>query len=46
MVYQNAATFLAANPTMTSVEFQVEEYDTDNMHDNTTNNSRITFKTA
>jgi len=32
--------------TLTMVTWDSEEYDTDDMHDNVTNNSRITFKTA
>lgn len=32
--------------TITTLAFDSEAWDTDTMHDNTTNNSRITFKTA
>jgi hypothetical protein len=35
-----------ADNTNVTVDFGVEEFDTDNMHDNSTNNSRITFNTA
>jgi hypothetical protein len=32
--------------TLTNIDWDQETYDTDTMHDNTTNNSRITFTTA
>lgn len=35
-----------ANSTQTALAFNTETFDTDTMHDNSTNNSRITFKTA
>lgn len=34
------------NATLTAVAFDSEDYDTDNIHDNVTNNSRLTCKTA
>ena len=34
------------NTTMTAVQFDAESFDTDTMHDNSTNNTRITFTTA
>jgi len=34
------------NNTMTTINWNSELYDTDSMHDNVTDNSRITFKTA
>ena len=44
-VYANAAKAMVNN-TWTSVEFAAEVYDTDEMHNNVTNNSRITIGTA
>lgn len=41
---QNAATSIGT--TYTSIAFQTESFDTDTIHDNTTNNSRLTIKTA
>jgi len=35
-----------SNNTMTTINWNSELYDTDGMHDNSTNNSRITIKTA
>lgn len=43
-VYQNSGTSLTT--TYAALAFQVESFDTDTMHDNSTNNSRITIKTA
>jgi len=37
---------IIATATVTIVIWPAEEYDTDTMHDNTTNNSRMTIKTA
>ena len=35
-----------ANDTDTAINFDTERFDTDTMHDNSTNNTRITFTTA
>lgn len=43
-VYQTTTTSLST--TFASIAFGAENFDTDTMHDNTTNNSRITIKTA
>ena len=43
-VYAGGATTLST--TFASVAFNTENFDTDTMHDNSTNNSRITIKTA
>jgi hypothetical protein len=43
-VYQNTPTTLSTS--WVSCVFQLEEFDTDTMHDNSTNNTRITFITA
>lgn len=44
-VYHNAAQTLVNNTPLT-VAFNSERYDTNTMHDTSTNNSRITFNTA
>jgi len=44
-VYNNADVSIANNSS-TILAFNSESYDTDSMHDNTTNNSRVTIKTA
>lgn len=44
-VYHNAAQSIANN-TLTYLAFNSERFDTDTMHDNTTNNSRLTCNTA
>jgi hypothetical protein len=44
-VYHNA-TISVANATQTALSFNSEVWDTDSMHDTSTNNSRVTFKTA
>lgn len=44
-VYQNSATAWTGN-TWVSALFQLENFDTDTMHDTVTNTSRITIKTA
>jgi len=41
---QNAATSIGT--TFTTIAFQTEDFDTDTIHDNSTNNSRLTIKTA
>ena len=43
-VYAGGATSLST--TFASIAFNTENFDTDTMHDNSTNNSRITIKTA
>ena len=43
-VYQTTTTTLTS--TFTTLAFGAENFDTDTMHDNSTNNSRITIKTA
>ena len=43
-VYQTAATTLSTS--FTSLAMGAEDFDTDAMHDNSTNNTRITIKTA
>ena len=43
-VYAGTATNLST--TFASIAFNTENFDTDTMHDNSTNNSRITIKTA
>jgi hypothetical protein len=43
-VYQTGATTIGSSATL--VEFGAERFDTDTMHDNSTNPSRITFTTA
>jgi len=43
-VYQSTTTNLTT--TFASIAFGAENFDTDTMHDNSTNNSRITIKTA
>lgn len=45
-VYHNAAQSYANTATAVASAFNTERYDTDTMHDNVTNNSRITIKTA
>jgi len=44
-VYRTGAQTIA-NSTDTPVQFDNERFDTDSMHDNVTNNSRITFNTS
>lgn len=44
-VYNNANQSIA-NGTVTAIAFNSEAFDTDTMHDNVTNNTRITIKTA
>jgi hypothetical protein len=44
-VKQSSSTSLTQN-VGTVIAFQAEDFDTDTMHDNSTNNSRITIKTA
>ena len=44
-VTQSAGQSITAS-TLTALNFDTEAYDTDTMHDNVTNNSRITFTTA
>ena len=44
-VYQNAGTSLTQSA-WTTIAFAAEDFDTDTMHDNATNNSRITINTA
>jgi hypothetical protein len=44
-VYHSANQSIA-NATLTVVAFDSEDYDTDNIHDTSTNNSRLTCKTA
>ena len=44
-VFHNAAQSIANN-TVTALAFNSERFDTDGMHDNAVNNSRITFVTA
>jgi len=44
MVYQNAGT--TCDTSWVSLVFNVEDFDTDTMHDNSTNPTRITFTTA
>lgn len=41
-----ASTFTLTNNTENTIEFASEEYDTDTIHNNSTNNSRMTCKTA
>jgi hypothetical protein len=40
------ATQTITNNSAVAIQFQSEEFDTDVMHDNSTNNTRITIKTA
>jgi len=44
-VYANAVQAIP-NSSATAIDFAAETYDTDNMHDNVTNNSRITIASA
>lgn len=44
--YKSAAVQTLANNTLTAISLDAEVYDTDTMHDNSTNNSRLTCKTA
>lgn len=44
-VYQNAGTSISSGGSAI-IAFQAEDFDSDTMHDNATNNTRITFKTA
>ncbi len=41
-----SAAQVISNNTSTQINFNTEKYDTDSMHDNSTNPSRITFNTA
>lgn len=43
--YQSSPTSLTQNA-FTKITFNEEQFDTDSMHDNSTNNTRITFNTA
>lgn len=45
-VYQTSTTSLGPTPTWVSIAFGAEHFDTDTMHDNATNNTRITITTA
>jgi hypothetical protein len=45
-VFQNAGNTLTNSNTYYALNFQTESFDTNVMHDNNTNNSRITIKTA
>ena len=42
-VYKNGTNQSIANTTVTNITFQSEQFDTNSLHDNTTNNSRITI---
>jgi len=42
----DASTQSLPNDTETAINFDLENYDSDTMHDNTTNNTRITFTSA
>ncbi|HXI80043.1 MAG TPA: hypothetical protein VNM34_04405 [Verrucomicrobiae bacterium] len=44
-VKRASTSFSVGNNTFTAVQFDAEDFDTDTMHDNTTNNSRITIPT-
>jgi hypothetical protein len=45
-VYKGGTNQSISNTTVTSVTFQAEQFDTNSLHDNTTNNSRITIPTG
>ena len=45
-VYRNVSKVIATGSLDTKVDFDLESYDTDTIHDNSTNNTRLTCKTA
>lgn len=45
-VYRNTSNQSIPNGTQTAVQFNAENYDTDSLHDNATNNTRLTIPTT